>query len=210
MKNYIPLRKYKHPFKETARRDPYRSTLKPKGQPICPSCRAVSIRGRWLSRRQLEHQKTPVEPTQEVKCPACRQKEDQFALGVIEIRGEAWRQNQEEILNTLKNTESIARSRNDQERILWVKELKTMVKVYVSLPELARQMGRELENSFQGFTEYSHSTEEPYLRVRWWSDLPRMKHRPGHALELGVENGANTQQKQRVQKSRAFRARSRG
>ena len=153
MKNYIPLRKYKHPFKETARRDPYRSTLKPKGQPICPSCRAVSIRGRWLSRRQLEHQKTPVEPTQEVKCPACRQKEDQFALGVIEIRGEAWRQNQEEILNTLKNTESIARNRNDQERILWVKELKTMVKVYVSLPELARQMGRELENSFQGFKQ---------------------------------------------------------
>ena len=168
----------------------------------------MSVRGRWLSQKQVKQLKTPIVSTVATQCPACRQQEDQFALGVIEIRGEQWKDHLEEVLNTLRNTEAIARSRNDQERILWLKELKTMLKVYVSLPELARQMGRELENSFQGFTEYTHSTEEPYIRVRWWSDLPRGKHRPGRSLDR-TEPVAAGVRGLRQNKSRAFRSRSR-
>jgi hypothetical protein len=208
MKNINIQRKYKHAFKETARQNPYRSSSKPKNSPFCVICRSVSVRGRWLSPQQFEKLGKPIEAQEESKCPACRQKEDQFALGVVELRGETWKENSESVLNNIRNTEAIARYRNDQERILWLKELKTMTKVYVALPELARQIGRELEKSFQGYVEYSHSSEEPYLRVRWWSDLPHMKHRPGHSLKsvLGSKGGAA--ERLRGHKSRAFRARS--
>ncbi len=214
MKTFTPRRKYKHPFKETARQDPYRSTSKPKNHPQCPACHAVNVRGRWLSQQQVARlapaNKPSEEPKNELKCPACHQKEDEFALGVVELRGEAWKQTQEEVLNTLRNTETIARSRNDQERILWIKELKTMTKIYVALPELARRIGRELENSFQGFVEYSHSPEEPYLRVRWWSQLPHMKHRPGHALNPSLEEKNLIKERGRPHKSKSFRSRSGG
>jgi hypothetical protein len=111
-------------------------------------------------------------------------------------------------MNMVRNTEAIARHRNDQERILWVQELKTMTKVYVALPELARKIGRELEKSFQGYTEYSRSTEEAYLRVRWWPTFRHMKHRPGHPFRRTLELRESSAGKMRANKSRAFRARS--
>ncbi len=210
MKTIIPRLRYKHPFKERARQDPYRSSNKPKDHPQCPSCHSVSVKGRWLSPLQFSKIRANAEVSQELKCPACCQKDDQFALGVVEIRGQSWRRNQEELMNALRNTEAIARSRNDQERILWVRELKTVTKVYVALPELARQMGRVLENSFQGFTEFLHSSEEPYLRVRWWSDLTHMKHRPGHPLKPITGERRPESARMRSQKSKAFRSRSGG
>lgn len=182
MKSTPHRRTYVHAFKETARKDPYRSKTKPKGTPRCPSCRAVSFRGRWLPAPEMKILHPTVPITSELKCPACKQLADQFALGVIELHGERWKRQKTAVLSTIRGTERIARHRNDQQRVLWIKDLHESAKVYVSLPELARQIGRVLENSFQGFIEYSRSTEEPYLRVRWWSDLPHGKHRPGRAL----------------------------
>ena len=106
----------------------------------------------------------------ELKCPACRQLEDHFAMGVVELHGELWKTKRDLVLNTIYNTEGVARFRNDQERILWLHESEPVTKVYVSLPELARQVGRQLQKSFHGKTMYHRSTEEPFLRVIWNSD----------------------------------------
>ena len=178
MKNIIPKRTYTHQYKETARHDPYRSQCKPQGIPLCPVCKAVNYQGRWVASASAKALRPSVLITGELECPACKQQQDRFALGVVELHGENWKAKKDLVLNTIRRTEEIARNRNDQERVLWTKNLKNTLKVYVSLPDLARQIGRELEKSFQGISEYEHSTEEPYLRVRWWSDLPHMKHRP--------------------------------
>lgn len=188
-----------HQFKESARQDPYRSQSKPRGTPQCPVCESVSIQGRWVSSRQMRTLSPSVLVTGELKCPACRQLEDRFASGVIELTGENWKKNKEMVMNTINNTQEIARNRNDQERVLWIKDTGEVTKVYVSLPELARQIGRELERSFQGKSEYKQSTSEPYLRVRWHSDLPHMKHRPGAPFPL---------KEQPQPKSKSFRTRS--
>ena len=190
-----PLRSkrvYTHQFKETARKDPYRSKSKPDGQPSCPVCKSVSVNGRWLSLKQYKtlHAAAPVEG--DLKCPACKQLEDHFALGVIELHGKSWKAKKKDVMHTLRNTEKIARSRNDQERVLWISESEEVTKVYVSLPELARSIGHELGTSFQGEVAYRRSTEEPYLRVRWNSDST-----------LGEEEPPASH------KSKSFRSRSR-
>src|SRR6185312_1203355 len=136
-------RKYMHPFKEPARQDPYRSLEKPQGTPRCPVCRSVNFRGKWRSPQSIQAFKSSIPVTGELKCPACLQLQNRFALGVVEFHGNKWKEKRQLVMNTIRHTEEIVRSRNDQARILWSKDLKNVRKVYVSLPELARQMGRE-------------------------------------------------------------------
>jgi NMD protein affecting ribosome stability and mRNA decay len=169
-------------LKEPHRQDPYRSSRKPAKNPQCPSCRAISVNGRWyvedegvarLVRSKLQRTKTAIvrqKPLARLAfelCPACRQLRERYAQGVVELHGEQWKQSADEILQTIDNSETIARKRNDQERILWTRSFRGVTKVYVTLPELARRIGRSLQRSFKGKAEYHRSTEEPYLRVIW-------------------------------------------
>jgi hypothetical protein len=189
-----------HPFKETSRIDPNRSQSKSAGIPRCPICGSMAVRGRWLPATQAKSKKPQLVVTSEQKCPACKQLKQRFALGVVEIHGEYWKKKMDLVNNTIHHTEKIARSRNDQQRILWTKTLGGVTKVYVTLPELARRIGRELEKSFRGVTEYIRSGEEPYLRVRWWSDLPPIAHQTGAPLRSG--------KKKSLHKSKSFRSRA--
>ncbi len=197
----LSRRTYTHQFREPKRTDPNRSQTKAAGTPQCPVCASVSIRGRWVAEKRLERG-TPI--SGELKCPACRQLEQSFALGVVECHGETWKEMEEEVENTVKNTEKIARNRNDQQRVLWIKKLKNVMKIYVTLPELARSIGRQLEKSIHGVAEYEHSSEEPYLRVRWWSDLPHVGHQLGAPLQIKKKSKAPVQS---LHRSKLFRKR---
>ncbi len=166
-------------FRSPRRADPYRADSKPAGVNQCPHCHSVNIRGKWLSERQagLEIAKMRkllpfgvYEPLLQLNCPACLQQRDHYAQGVVEIRGTHWRERAIQVFETLAKTELISRVRNDQERILWTNDTHQNTKIYVTLPELARQMGRILQRSFKGKTHYIRSTEEPFLRVVWDSD----------------------------------------
>ena len=196
MKTVPSRRTITHTFKETSRVDPYRSQCKPPGVMHCPDCQSTYVRGRWLSPQRPKparrsnstapettlsssRSSSAAKGTTPKICPACKQSKDHYALGVLEIQGKKWEEKKDLILNTLKQSEARARFRNDQQRILWTQSFKNITKIYVSLPELARRMGRQLEKSFQGVAEYIRSSEEPYLRVRWWSDLPHIAHRIG-------------------------------
>ncbi|MEK6705564.1 MAG: hypothetical protein AABZ06_07230 [Bdellovibrionota bacterium] len=91
----------------------------------------------------------------------------------MELHGQRWRKKSDLVFQTINKTEHIERIRNDQERILWLGSNRQVTKIYVSLPELARHIGRELEKSFKGKTEFTSSNEEPYLRVVWDSDASK-------------------------------------
>jgi hypothetical protein len=197
----LSRRNYTHQFKEPARTDPNRSRMKARGTPQCPHCHSVSVCGRWVSEKKIEPE-TLI--SGELKCPACRQLEQRFALGVIECYGENSKKMENEVKGIIKNTEKIARNRNDQERVLWIKKLKDVMKIYVTLPELARSIGRQLEKSVHGVVEYERSSEEPYIRVRWWSDLPHIAHQPGAPLQIKKKSKAPIQNTHR---SNQFRKR---
>jgi hypothetical protein len=206
-------RKQAHQFKETERADPYRSRRKSAGLVRCPVCGSMNARGRWTSpslARPTKQTAAAKKPLREVKCPACRQIEDRFAQSVVELRGGRWREKRELVENTIRHTERIARVGNDQERVLWTKDLGEVTKVYVSLPGLARRIGRELEKSFQGVVEYERSTEEPFMRVRWWSDLPNVAHRAGASLGIKRQSKAPRGQfDESAHRSKSFRGRGR-
>ena len=211
MKTPTPKKKYAHPFKEPARTDSYRSDKKSKGPSQCPQCKAVQIKGRWNPIKKATFTQAVGLISNRLLCPACQQFNDRYALGVIELSGTEFQSKKQEVLGNLKNVELIARQRNDQHRILWVLDSPDKTKVYVTLPELARSMGRSLEKSFHGKTLYARSTEEPFLRVRWRSDIAHFKHRPGSplpkaALKSTLSHSVSTSSL-RQGKSRSFRKR---
>jgi hypothetical protein len=204
MANLFARRKQLNGLKEPqTQADPYRSQTKPKGIIGCPVCKSVSVNGRWAS----EIKKTKSQPTLLVtskkKCPACKQLEDHYALAVVELHGVTWHEKEDQIFNTIRNSATIARKRNDQARILWIESTKDGTKVHVTLPELARHLGRELERSFKGTTDYIQTPQDNFTRVKWWSDLPHIKHLPGAPL-IGKRKKA----KATKAKSKAFRSRS--
>lgn len=193
--------------REPRRQDPYRTKDKSRAGSQCRNCGVINVRGRWyppeevhprgsrkrkVSEHRNKHAKTG--GTDDL-CPACRQLKERYASGVVEIHGTRWKELAEQIDETIRNTERIARVRNDQHRILWTRQWRNTMKYYVTLPELARQIGRTLNRSFKGVVEYERSTEEPYLRVVWDSDR-------------SVSDPHPTREELRLGKSRAFRARA--
>ncbi len=103
-------------------------------------------------------------------CPACLQGRERVAGAVLLLSGERAKEKLEEVLGTLRNTEAVAQSRNDQERILWIDERSGTIRVHVTLPELARRMGHVIGRAFKGVVEYHRSTEGSFLHVVWNSD----------------------------------------
>lgn len=170
-KPFLPNKKPRRLTFEPRRQTPYRTELKT-SLARCPSCHGVSLRGHWLSEAQAKKRiaKETIIGTAGMACPACRQKKDRYAEGVVELHGTKWRKNSEMIFQTIGNTEAIERSRNDQGRVLWSRSAKDVTRIYVSLPQLARHIGRQLKRTFKGKVEYRRSSEEPYLRVVWDSD----------------------------------------
>lgn len=193
--------------KEPRQKDPYRNQAKMAGLPECPKCGAVNHKGGWVSRSKMNgHYNEASGKKSKVLCPACKQLKEKYAMGVVEIYGTTFRTKKKAVLSTIQKTEKIVRARNDQGRILWTKDAEDTFKVYVSIPELARHIGRELEKSFKGTTEYSRSTEEPYLRVRWWSDDETVAHEPGAPLRNKKKKVTSEKERPR---SRSFRGRGR-
>ncbi len=168
-------------FRIPRRFDPYRSDSKPKGMVQCSDCHAIQIKGRWLSEHQAKPEFTRMNRVHpflayaslpQRTCPACLQRKQHFAMGVVELHGHLSEEQLLSIFETFAHTERIARSRNDQERLLWTHTLPGITKVYVSLPELARQLGRMLQKTFKGQTRYIKTSEEPFLRVVWNAPAP--------------------------------------
>jgi hypothetical protein len=181
-----------------ARKDPYREQAKPEGNPQCPSCKAVSIVGRWVPEPAArETLGRGFRATDRSLCPSCRKLRDRYAQGVVEIRWSGNPTTHEklaQILETANRSELIERSRNDQDRILWSKTYRGVTRIYTALPELARHIGRTLEKTFHGRTVYKKSAEEPFLFVVW---------------EPFVKVGARPVRRRGNERSKSYRGRGR-
>jgi NMD protein affecting ribosome stability and mRNA decay len=157
-------------IKPLRRVNPYRDSTKPADQPQCRKCGAINIRGNWLP----EKKKQPL--NNKTICPACLQQQQQYAMGVVELHGQAWQKQRDDVWRTILKTEEVARSKNDQQRLIGTRDFRGITKVYVTLPQLARHVRRELGKSFKGGkVEYHLSEHEPYLRVIWKSDPPERR-----------------------------------
>ncbi|MGK5087612.1 hypothetical protein WDW86_08645 [Bdellovibrionota bacterium FG-2] len=191
-------RKLDHQFREPTRTDPYRDTRKAAGLATCKDCGAVCFRGRWVS--EAEYQKhfelRPLE-MHKATCPACLKLKYRYAQGVLELTGTQWLKSKNAILNTLRRSEQIFRKRNDQSRILWFgdnpkhREVADKFKIYVTLPELARHMGRQLQKTFKGLIHTSTSPEEPFVRVRWGAEQPIDLNRRRHTSRAFRKRGSS-------------------
>ncbi len=157
------------------RKDPYRSQSKPRGQPECDACGAISLKGRWIPPSVLSKTKredSGRHPAGQL-CPACEQARDHYAGGVVELHGERWKPYEAEVMETVRNTESIARYRNDQRRVFDIapsRDKENVTEIYVTLPQLAKDIGRVLQRSFKGKVQTHKTSEEPFVRIVWDSD----------------------------------------
>lgn len=194
--------------REPRRQDPYRGQEKFGGVTRCRSCGSFNLSGTWVSEKALRMMKKGrgalPEPDQERTCPACRQLEERYAGGVVKLVGDAWRGQAAQVFETIGRTEEIARLKNDQQRILWSRTRRNETWVYCTLPDLAHHIGRVLERTFQGQTEYHRSTEEPFLFVVWRSDgkAPERTRKESRISRSWRGRGLNLNEQRRLDRRR--------
>jgi len=93
-----------------ARHDVYASNQKLPEATECSHCGVQIRNGHW------SWPKTPEKPKQ-VTCPACQRTQDGNPAGVIDIKGDFFKQNRDEILNMVVNIEKQEKQEKQLQKI---------------------------------------------------------------------------------------------
>ncbi len=143
--------------------DPYLVRKGYKEPTLCPRCGLVYKNRRWQRIAKFVR-----EDAAEVhKCPACRKIEDHYAMGVVHITGDFYKEHREEILNMIKNEEKKEVVHNPLDRIMAIKQDGDRVEIETTSENLAIHLGRMLYHSYGGSVEYKFSDEQKLARVFW-------------------------------------------
>ena len=127
---------------------------------LCTKCEALYSAGRW----------TWSKPSGEVNrtiCPACRRIASNFPAGYIEIKGDFFEENRDEILNLIRNIEKQQKEEHPLERIMSITDEKGHTLVLTTGVHIARRIGEALSRSYQGEYSIQYADGEKKVRVYW-------------------------------------------
>jgi NMD protein affecting ribosome stability and mRNA decay len=125
---------------------------------VCTTCGVVHSKGRWTWNYEGETSK-------KIICPACRRIKDGYPAGFIELSGEFFKENNEEIINLVRNIEEQHKEEHPMQRIIRIRKRRnraTMVET--TGVHLARRIGDSISRAYQG--EYSFQYADNYNRIR--------------------------------------------
>lgn len=140
--------------------DPYLVTEKYAGPVVCNGCGALFKKGRWT------WDDIPDEETNETVCPACRRVDDNHPAGFVELSGDFYLENREEILNLVDNIRRIEVSEHPLERIMAMTHGENGTRITTTGMHIARRIGDAVANAYQGDLDCSYDAEN-FIRVRW-------------------------------------------
>ena len=142
------------------RHDVYRSKEKLPEPTLCSGCGALFVGGRWTWKKSSggEHK---------AACPACRRIADRFPAGTIEIKGEFFKGNREEILNLISNIEKQQKEDHPLERIMDISNGRGATVVTTTGIHIARRIGEALNRSYKGDFSFQYGDGEKTVRVSW-------------------------------------------
>lgn len=150
-------------------KDPYLTAADPKDPSSCRKCGSVYHGKRWVYKDAV-----PAEMLEKAKpdtlCPACMKIRDNYAEGFLVLEGDFVKEHREEILNLIKNKETLALSINPLERIISLKEKKGVIEISTTTDKLAQRIGQILSKAFHSEAEFKWSSDTKLARVIWKRD----------------------------------------
>jgi NMD protein affecting ribosome stability and mRNA decay len=133
---------------------------------VCDGCGARYENKRWYAGESV-----PTigrgEGVERIACPACRRMRENNPAGIVTFSGSYLTEHEEEILNTIKNSEERGRSKNPMARIMAINQEGDQLIVRTTDDKLAQRLGREVFHAFQGNLEYHWSHDQKFVRVNW-------------------------------------------
>jgi len=151
-------------------RDTYYNQTNPRDRSYCKKCHAIYHHKHWyFNEEEFEGiQKSNSTPT--VLCPACQKILDNFASGIVTLKGGFLKDHKEEILNLIWNEEKRAMGLNPLERIIEVAPQGEGYQVTTTHEKLAQRIGKSLHKAFSGNVAYQWTPQDKMARVSWNRD----------------------------------------
>ncbi|MDH5506135.1 MAG: BCAM0308 family protein [Anaerolineae bacterium] len=140
--------------------DVYRSGAKLSEPTVCPKCEAYYNKGRWT------WNPAPADAVR-AACPACRRIADKYPAGFIQLKGEFFNEHREEILNLVRNIETVQKADRPLERIMDIEDLGEHTLVTTTGVNIARRIGDSLARSYQGEFSFRYVEDDKSIRVYW-------------------------------------------
>ena len=140
--------------------DAYRTSAKPQGPTVCPTCKAVFAEGRW------SWQRPPAEAA-EMNCPACQRIHDDFPAGYVTVKGEFFKEHRDEIIALMKSKEDREKAAHPLQRIMAIEDVREGLQVSTTDSTLARGIGEALHDAYKGDLKLRYSRDENLLRAVW-------------------------------------------
>lgn len=124
----------------------------------CTTCGVVFSKGRWTWHFEGETSK-------QITCPACLRIKDRHPAGYIELSGDFFKTNQDEIINLVRNVEKSHKEEHPMQRIIQIRTRRNQATmVETTGVHLARRIGDSIARAYQG--EYSFQYADNYNRIR--------------------------------------------
>ncbi|MEF3169256.1 MAG: ATPase [Deltaproteobacteria bacterium] len=142
------------------RHDTYKEYGKWPEPTVCTVCKSLFIDGRWTWRP------APADANQTI-CPACQRIRDHYPAGILEIRGPFFREHRDEILNLIRNEESLEKDEHPMERLMGIVDTEDMTTIETTGVHIARRLGEAISRAYQGTLDIQYQEGEKSIRVTW-------------------------------------------
>lgn len=143
---------------------PYYELRKYPEPTVCSGCGLVYHKGHWTNSHTV-----PAGANREL-CPACRRIQDRNPGGVVYLNGSYLQTHRDEILNTAKNQERLAREHRPLQRIMWIKPNDQGLEIATTDVHLARRIGEAIYQAHKGTLDIKYSEGDQFARVYWHRD----------------------------------------
>ncbi len=144
--------------------DPYLLAKAYQEPTVCPSCRLVFHKKRWLRDEHIFAEVSTV--AHKHKCPACRKIEDHYYMGQVVASGDFFLPIKDEIVNLIHNQEKKESFRNPLARIMSLKYQSNNLVVETTTDNLAVMIGKAIQRSYNGELKVNFN-DGKIARVHW-------------------------------------------
>ena len=143
--------------------DPYATRGKIPEPSVCTDCGATYRSGRWSWGRRPAgaHAET---------CPACRRIADAYPAGELILSGGFVNVHKDEILNLVRNTETVEQAEHPLHRIMHTDDRDDQITVTTTDLHLPRRIGVALHHAYKGDFEVDYEPKGYFVRCRWRRD----------------------------------------
>ncbi len=149
-------------------KDSYLLKARPDDSAACSGCGAVYKSKRWSLPAKAA--KPAGAAGAKVLCPACQKIREGFAGGYVTISGDFAKSHKDEILNLIRNKETLSIGMNPLGRVMGIKDRKGSLEVTTTTDKLAQRLGKMLKKTFCGELVYKWSDDVKLARVFWKRD----------------------------------------